>query len=256
MSFKKSILSVATIVLMSFCIGSFLQKDVKASSKYALCRGVDYTIKKRGISFTVKTVKGNKYHLIMKKKKKTTIITKKSGADFLTDGKTVYYVNEDKKLPDYHHKNTIYKYNIATKKRTKIITGTDYTVANCNGKYLYCGKDEGPDGIVLYALNLKTKKKKYMTSVVGDVVVSSKYVATGMLSGDANNYPIYVFKADGSKRKKVADGQPLEIKKNKLYYSRISLKTWKYRIYKCSMNGKNKKPVTGWMKNLPKKYLR
>lgn len=256
MSLKKSILSVVMAILGFLCIGSFLQKDVKASSKYVVNYSENTTIKKKGISFTAKKVKNNVYHLIVKKNKKTKTITKKSNCNFLTDGKILYYVNRDKKLPDYQYKNTIYKYNVATGKRTKIISGTDYAVTGCNGSYLYYGKDEGPDGITLHALNLKTKKKKYMCADVGEVIVSDKYVATGTQAGDLYNYPIYTFKANGSKKKKVATGvRPLEIKNNKLYYYRVNINNWKVRIYKCSLNGKNKKAVTGWLNKLPDKYI-
>lgn len=258
MSLKKSLRSLAIIILASFCVGIYLQKDVQASNKYEVNHASDVTFKKNGISFTTKLndTSNYTYDLIMKKKNKKTIITKKSNCTFLTNGKILYYVTQDQELSDYQYKNTIYKYNIATGKRTKIISGTDYTVEGCKGKYLYCGRDEGADGVVLYALNLKTGKKKYMRSGVGYIITSGQYVVTSTNAGDAGNYPIYVFKANGNGKKKVANGGPLEVKKNKLYYSRYNVYTNKVRIYKCSLNGKNKKPVTGWLTQLPKKYIK
>ena len=41
---------------------------------------------------------------------------------------------------------------------------------------------------------------------------------------------------------------------HKLYYYRVNINNWKVRIYKCSLNGKNKKAVTGWLNELPDKY--
>lgn len=94
-----------------------------------------------------------------------------------------------------------------------------------------------------------------MCDDIREVIVSDKYVATGTQAGDLYNYPIYTFKANGSKKKKVATGvRPLEIKNNKLYYYRANINNWKVRIYKCSLNGKNKKAVTRWLNELPDKY--
>lgn len=114
MSLKKSLLSLVTVILASFCIGTYLQKDVQASNKYEVNHGSDVTLKKRGISFTTKLndTSNYTYDLIMKKKNKKTIITKKSNCTFLTNGKILYYVTQDQELSDYEYKNTIYKYNL------------------------------------------------------------------------------------------------------------------------------------------------
>ena len=82
MSLKKSILSVVMAILGCLCIGSFLQKDVKASNKYVVNYSENTTIKKKRISFTAKKVKNNVYYLIIKKNKKTKTITKKSNCNF------------------------------------------------------------------------------------------------------------------------------------------------------------------------------
>lgn len=258
---RKVYLTLMMVVMMCFCIGGYKQKDVEASSKYELNRASDVIVKKNGISFQATQNNTSDYddityRLTMKKKGKTTVITNNSNCSFLTNGKILYYVNKDKKVSDYEYKNTIYKYNITTGKQSKVISGKEYTVAGCNGKYLYCGRDDGPDGIKLYAFNLKNKKKKYMQSVVGEVLVSGQYVATGICAGDADNFPIHIFRANGSGKKKIASGIPLKITKKKLYYAQVNLKTWKQRVYTCSLKGKNKKAVTGWMTQIPKKYYK
>ena len=94
-----------------------------------------------------------------------------------------------------------------------------------------------------------------MVNYVGSVIVSKGKVMTTTISGDANNNPICVFDLNGSGKKKVAEGCSAVIKKGKIYYVKINLKTRKCKVYQCSLKGKNKKAVTGWLNRVPSKYL-
>lgn len=146
------------------------------------------------------------------------------------------------------------KYDIKTGKYTKIYPGKSYVVSGCSGRYLYCGIDMEADGIKLYAYDLKKKRKKYMTSVVANVLVDGNHVVASTISGVPSNDPINVFKLDGSGKKKVCDGNLLKFENNKIYYYVVRESDWKYKVYTCKYNGKQKKAITGWGKKIPKKY--
>lgn len=235
-----------------------------AASKYVYVCGIgsDGIGKKKvgDITFIVKQYQKDSsyyYKIIMKKNGKTKTIEKKMDTSFVTNGEILYYAKEGKKNEDYESMNTIYKYIVKTGKKEKIAAGINYTVCGCSGKYLYCGTNNGADGVDLYAVNVKTKKKKHMTDVVGGVYVSGNRVVTSTNSGDVGNYPIYSFKLNGSHKKKITDGILLSVKKKKIYYGKVkSDGKEKFKVYSCSLTGKNKKALTGWIDwdKVPKEY--
>jgi hypothetical protein len=183
---------------------------------------------------------------------KKTISTKGSGS-FVAKGNILYYVQKGRAIDEDRFYNTVYKYNIKTGKSEKIVSGVDYVVCGFSRDYLYFGVENVED-IDLYALNLKTKKKKHMSGAVGPVYVSKNKVITGTNSGDAGNYPIYSFNLDGTGKKKILSGSLLSVKNEKIIYCRVNEKTWKYKVYTCSISGKNKKALTGWSERIPDKY--
>lgn len=211
-----------------------------------------------GIRFTIKQKTDNylKHILSMKKNGSTTIIDQSSSGDFITNGTTLFYATVGKKLGEEKTLNTIWRYDIKNRTKKKVISGINYTVRQCSGNYLYCGRDNIADGINLYAYNLRTAKKKHMADVVGSVACSKNRVITGTLSGDASNGPIYSFHLNGTGKKKIATGFFLKSNAKKIYYGRYSLSdhSGKVRIYTCDWNGKNKKPVTKWLSRIPDKY--
>lgn len=190
----------------------------------------------------------------MKKNGKSITILKKTTAAFVTNGKDLYYAKQGKKIDEYQYKNTIYKYNIKTKKNTKIVSGTEYTVMGCTGKYLYCGTEQYADGIKLYAFNLKTKKKKYMTNYVGSIFISGNRVITSQNTGAPANLPMYSFKLNGTGKIKIGEGGVLKVQNNRVYYSIVNDRCDKFKIYTCSLTGKNKKAITDWMDTIPSEY--
>lgn len=194
----------------------------------------------------------------MKKNGKESIIADNANAEFITNGKVLYYSKHEKMIDKelYRFQNTIYRYNIKSGKHTKIITGVDYTVCNCSGKYLYYGTDNGPDGVDLYAINLKTKKKRHMVDGVGIVRMSGKRVITDTNTGDAANFPIHSFKFDGSGKKKIADGMLMSARNGKVIYYVCNEKILgEYKVYQCTAKGKNKKALSGWVTDIPVEYM-
>lgn len=253
---KKTILCslLAVTLLMGLCVSV----SVEAADKYVSSVAWDTPRKANGSTFVAKQHQvGSRYlsKIIRKKNGKSTTLVSGVDAAFVTNGKVLYYSKPTKQINDYSWKNTIYCYDIKTKKSRKIVSGTDYTVRGCSGKYLYCGKDMEADGVKLYAVNVKTKKKKHMVDCVRDVTIYKGKVLTTTNTGAVDNLPIHVFDLNGSGKKKIADGCNAVIKSGKVYYTRYSMKTNKFRVYRCSLNGKNKKAVTGWLDRVPSKYL-
>lgn len=251
---KLNLIGLLTIVLLTIISTPQISK---AASKYVSNVAIDTKQKVGNVTFVSKQYKvGSSYYckIIMKKGGKSKTIDKKTTAAFVTNGKILYYAKEGKLIDEYRHKNTIYKYTVKTGKKQKLVTGTDYTVLGCSGTYLYCGTNNGADGVDLYALNIKTKKKKHMIDVVGNVFVSGSRVVTSTNTGDVGNYPIHSFKLNGTGKKKIVDGILLKAKKGKIYYCKVNEATWKYKVYSCSMTGKSKKALTGWVSEIPAKY--
>lgn len=247
-----------SLLVFTLLLGLQIPKPLEAASKYVSSVAWDTPKTVNGATFVAKQHKvGSRYlsKIIWTKNGKSTTILSGVEAAFVTNGKVLYYSKPTKKLSAYSWRETIYCYNIKSKKSKKIISGTDYTVCGCSGTYLYCGNDNGADGVNLYAVNIKTKKKKHMVNAVGSVAVSNGKVVTTTNSGAIGNYPIYVFNSNGSRKKKIADGCHATIKNGKIYFVRYNYASGKVRVYRCSLKGKNKKAVTGWCSSIPSKYL-
>lgn len=258
---KLNLVALLTIVLLTIISNPQISK---AADKYVSNMAADTKQKVGNVTFVSKQYKvGSSYYckIIMKKDGKSKTIDKKTTAAFVTNGKVLYYVKEGKLVNDYgQHKNTIYKYTIKTGKKEKIITGPEYTIRGCSGTYLYYGTDNWADGVDLYAINVKTKKKKHMVDTVGRVFISGSRVVTTMNSGAPEDYPIHSFKLNGTGKKKISDGNLLNVKNGKIYYYKTKLVNEKnetivkYKVYRCSETGKSKKALTEWVSEVPEKY--
>lgn len=124
---------------------------------------------------------------------------------FTTNGKNIYFAKHKKQIDEDTWKNVIYCYDIKTGRSRRITSGKNYVVMGCSGKYLYCGADSsaGIDGAKLYVVNVNTKKKRYLTGQVSDIVVSGAKVLANPFSSELWNYPIYIFNENGSGKKEV-----------------------------------------------------
>lgn len=249
------------VCMMIFMCGAGVCCNVqlsRAAQKYVSARG-EGSVKVGGVSCQLQQYKKGenyKHRLLMIKNGVKKVVTSNSECSFVTNGKEIYYTVEGKRVSDYEFENTIYRYDIASGKKTKIIKGVQYTVCACNGRYLYYGINREADGVDLYALNLKTGKKKFMTDGVGTVCVAGKKVVTDTNSGDADNYPINIFKQNGTGKKLIAMGDGIKIRGNRIHYlvTKYDKNGIKQKIYSCDFNGKHKKALTGWLKTIPESY--
>lgn len=264
MSVKKvSFMSLTFVYALAFCFLTLCTGiKVEASSQYVTDSSIEKSKKVNGVTISCKQNYpdnedggyNSTYTLTMKKGNKTAVVTQDSTHSFATNGKVIYYAERTREVSEESYWNTIYKYDFSSGKQTKLVAGSEYKVAACNGKYLYYGEDWVADGMKLYCMNLKTKKKKYMRAGVGQILFCGKYVVVDTIAGDVDNYPIHLFGVDGKKKRKIANGILIRAKKNKIYYARVNLKNYRYKVYRYNIKKKKKVAVTKWVKVIPSKY--
>ncbi len=232
---KRYIFTVLCLIVL-FCFSN----SAEAADKYVFCYGEKTTV--NGV-----TVEYKDNSIVVTKKGKRVTVAKKVNQGFVTNGKNIFYVKNGN-LVNYRTKTTIYKYNIKSKKKTKIKTGLDYVVLGCSGKYLYYGSDCEADGVNLCVLNLKSGKSKSMANGVSRIYISDGRVVTEPCTGAPINLPIYSFKKDGTDKKTIAKAMFDKVKNGKVYYTVNSSDYSRTRKYVCSVRGTKKKALTGWKK--------
>lgn len=188
-----------------------------------------------------------------------TTIDKNTARCFVTNGKVIYYVKRGKKVnsssaSSYKYKNTIYKYDLKTRKKRKVISGTEYQILGCSGRYLYYGESFEASGTDLYALDMKKNKKQHMTDGAGEIKVLDNKVFVTPACGDLSPVPIYIFNLNGAGKRIIAEGLLLKVNSKKVYYAEVNSK-YKFKVFSCNFNGNNKKALTGWKKTIPQKYM-
>lgn len=135
---KGKIAMLLIIVLMTIVCTPTV---AEAKSKYVSNRAIDTEQKIGNISFVARQYQvGTSYccKIIMVDGNKTeTMIDMNTTSAFVTNGEILYYVKRGKSVNEYQYKNTIYKYRVKTGEKEKVITGINYTVLGCSGRYLY-----------------------------------------------------------------------------------------------------------------------
>lgn len=211
----------------------------------------------KGVTYGVDVIGRGEYEIFMIKNGVKKTILSDTTQVFYTDGKTIFYEGLGDGGWDAD-KRILYKYSIETGKNEKLISGAGYSIKGCTDKYVYfCGKyNPKEETSKLYVLNVKTKKKKYITKHAQYVNFTKDRVITGDESGVAYNGPIYSFKYDGSGKKKIATGCAVKTKGNTVYYQKLDAKRWLFKVYSCTSKGKKRKALTRWLKydKIPKKY--
>ena len=233
------------------------------AAAYQSSRAVDVTTTVAGKTFEAVQYQNDKgwyvCQITMTQNGSTKTLVDGADAAFVTNGKYLYYAKVTAKLDDgWSYKQKIYRLTITSGAKKKLASGINYIPAAAYGSYLYYGSDQGPEGINLYAMNVKTKKKRHMVDVVGSVKCGSGRVVTTTNTGDAGNYPMNVFKKDGNKRKMFAKGFGAKIKGKKIIFGKLRYQDGghiQFRVYKCSLSGKGKKAITDWLDKYPEEYL-
>lgn len=174
---------------------------------------------------------------------------------YVTNGKTMYYVKAGRRTQTLStggtvHRGSVYRCNATTGKSKKVASGKFDGVKGALGKYVYAVVNNEPEYTKLYAINAKTGKKRLMVKTcIATVQYKGKHVLTTPNYGSLDNYPVYLFKANGSGKKKVAVGCGGKLTKKYVYYVKYSYSKSKYRAYRYSIKSGKKKAVTGWTKS-------
>lgn len=247
---KKGIITAALLTIVLTCASmvtvNAAKKEYKACESFKLNNGKKYQIAnlncvtKQGTTFSVydlkvrskngdwKTIERNVLHLLV------------------TDKHNLYYAKVSK------NKNTIYKMNLKTHSKKKVLSGKRIGVFGCSGKYLYYGKyhpqyDTGY-GVNMYAYNLKTKKSTLIAKYMGWLTYHKGYLLLQAAHTDADNSPTYVAKANGTGVKKITSSIESRVKGNFIYCTicRYGSNGMEVRVVKYSMKGKKIKTVVPW----------
>lgn len=261
--------ALAALLVAIVAVFAVLPASAHAAS-YKSSRAVDVTVKVGDVSVTSEQYQKSDgswtCKIVMNVGSKRKAVASDTASAFVTNGKYIFYAKRGKRTygasdyAEYTTKNTIYRYTVSTGIKKKVIVGTDWIPLASNGTYLYAGRDNGAEGVKLYAVKVKTGAKTYMANHVGSVVYKSSRVVTSTNSGDLGNYALYLFKSTGKGKIKVAKGCGINIKSGKVYYVKCKQGTEpdyaaKFKLYTCTLNATSKKAVTGWQDTFPDKYV-
>lgn len=186
--------------------------------------------------------------LYQRKNNRWIKILKKVNINYVANDKYIFYSKVYKNdRANRTYDSHIYRYNITTKKSTKIISGEEAEVWQCHGNYLYYGLagsiGEGEQRLKIY--NLKTKKNKSLYKYAGSMQIAENRLLIKTVEGAGNNNRTsFLFHLNGSGKVKLPDSIYVRIKNKKVYYARVNDPTvGYYQKYTCSLNGKNQKAV-------------
>ena len=259
---KKKLFKITfTVALLIISIAAQPADTFAAANKYSYCpKSIG------GKIFRLVNYKGDDYFfgkLYLKEKGHTTLLSANVNESYISNGKYLFYAKKGKRIYDsewdwnrYNH--TIYRINLKTKKKKKIVSGYSYIPIGCSGNWLYAGTDNLMDGVKLYAINIKNGKKRYMDNFVDSVQCAKGRVLINYRSGDLSpGGAITIFKENGKKLKSIQDSFRGKIKGKTIYYARVKYSSDKtlFRVYRCNLNGNKKKAVTKWSTKYPDKYI-
>lgn len=201
------------------------------------------------------------YRIRMTQNGKSKVIVNDASAAFVTNGRYLYYSKYvSGPNANYQNKRTLYRLDLRSNARKKLATGLELIPLACSGTYLYYGTDNYAEGVNLYAINVKTKAKRHMVNYVGQAHCGGGRVVTSTNTGAPGNYPIYLFKTNGTGKKKLANGMGATIKGKYIYYTSYKMGSnyqSLFRVYRTNLSGSAKKAMTGWVSysSIPTKYL-
>ena len=238
---------------------------VKAQVAYKSTRAWDSPVtigKKKFYTERIQTWSGRYTSRVVKEEAGIrTVIATDTGASILTNGRYLFYSSYVGETYDSYgeklNKYALYRRDLKTGKETKIAVDAELAARACSGTYLYISITRAfPYDTDLYALNLKTKKKRFMTHNVGQVAYKSGRVITKGISGDASNTPLCTYSKNGTGKKTITKALSFALKGNKIYYTvvKYSSGSVSYRTYTCSLAGKSKKAITGWEAAYPSRF--
>lgn len=257
------VLASAAVVALAIVFCAFAQPQDAQAASYKANMGTGAKLKVGGSAFETISYQDSRgwyvCKIVMTKGGSEKTLAYGTESEFVTNGKYLFY-SKVTGLADsaaYEYKTTIYRMKISDGTEKKLVSGANWVARASSGTWLYCGKNYGADGVNLYALNVKTKKKRHMVNHTGTVIYKSGHVVTRANTGDLSNAPMHVFKKNGTGKKKIAEGLGISIRGKKINYVRCKYVSTgvRFKAYSCTFKVKKKKALTGWIKKYPAKYV-
>ena len=174
---------------------------------------------------------------------------------FVVNDKYLFYAKRVGK-PNYYglYKQAIYRLDMKSGKKKKLVTGPDYVPFACSGKYLYCGrKFSSINKGTLYVLKAKSGK---VVKKLGNHLTEATYSGGRVLAiktrMQVGNYPIRSFSKSGKGKKTIAKGMYFKAQGKTVYYAKYRKGgdgLPEYQVRCCTVKGKSQKTLTGWTSN-------
>lgn len=227
-------------------------KNVKAGK-------TTYFVKKTPVKTESETY--DYFTLYKKTKKKTSTVAKNMLTGAFSNGSTLCYLKKD----------TLYGINLKTGKTEKIFSGEapfDNAILGAGGGYLYVNSKPW-----LYAVNVSTKEAVKLSWSAASSTYRSIVIYKGRIyeigdlapDGELTKTTLNCFSLDGKTLFKSLDPDTqhagwsdIKIYKGKLYVTKFKSSKkgtlTQYRVFKTDASLSDFKPVTGWVKKVPKQY--
>ena len=244
---------------------SIFQCNVQAADKYQIINVTQEAHKVGNVKFSAQYSDG-KWHVYYQKnnEKKKLISNMNSSTVLMTNGKNVYYQNEES--TGYLYTGKIYKMNLSTGKSQHIcsVSGVDYSeFAGIDSNNLYYVKDLDPGA--LYSYNFRTGlHKKLLDNVTGATQYGSVFLCTPY-EGAGGPLQLQVYNTKTGHGKQISNGMiGYRVIKNKIYYVECikdnDFNDYTCNVIRCDMNGKHKKILLknrrmGVIKKITSKYV-
>ena len=237
----------------------------QATDKYQIINVTQEAHKVGNVKFSAQYSDG-KWHVYYQKnnEKKKLISNMNSSTVLMTNGKNVYYQNEES--TGYLYTGKIYKMNLSTGKSQHIcsVSGVDYSeFAGIDSNNLYYVKDLDPGA--LYSYNFRTGlHKKLLDNVTGATQYGSVFLCTPY-EGAGGPLQLQVYNTKTGHGKQISNGMiGYRVIKNKIYYVECikdnDFNDYTCNVIRCDMNGKHKKILLknrrmGVIKKITSKYV-
>jgi len=210
---------VALIVMCMVILGGIVLGDyskVEVVAKESTANYKCYVFGQAGIKIGKATYKAKMdeegtIRIIQKKKGKIKKLIKNiTCGTFLTNGQYIYYVSGKQNYYSGNEKNKIYKYDIKSGKKKRILTvDKQYEIELIarKGRYIYYGKRQEAT-LILYLYDLKKhKKKRIRFGDYSEIVVKGNRIYIYPIRIDDSVYYVDIYSLDGRKIGKIRDNR-------------------------------------------------
>ena len=178
--------------------------------------------------------------------KRTALVSKAVGYTSVTNGSILYY-SEGKSGQNSSY--TIYKYNISSGAKERVVAGLRFEPIACEGDCLYYGSGMQYGGVVspLRVINTKSKSTVSLNYDADNIqVINGKLLVSA--TGKPHGGPFFIMNKNGSGVKLITNQNvsAYRIKGNYIYFLEVTY-YWDKRACRCDLNGNNYEILENWL---------